>query len=72
MTTNTAALKAKLTKTKSRVGFDSAGKPATITTPVWGTDLAAAAAAEDWNAALAAAKFLHLHGIVEQIQSVMA
>lgn len=72
MTTNTAALKAKLTKTKSRIGFDAAGKPATITTPVWGAELASAAAAEDWAAALAAAKFLNLHGIVQQIESVMA
>lgn len=71
MTTTLEALYAKLTKVKTRVGLDATGKPATISTPVWGTELFAAAKAHDWQNALTIARKLHLHGIVEQIEAAL-
>jgi hypothetical protein len=59
-------LQKKLTKTKQTATVVD-GRLSMIEVPMWGAELSRAASTGDWTAALAAAKKLHLHGIVEQI-----
>lgn len=63
-----AALKAKLTKTKSAIRLVN-GKLTEVQTPKWGTEFATAAANDDWQRVIEYAELTGWKGIAEQVRS---